>query len=259
MNGSEEHSGRETRLLVLVILVALAVLLVLARFRFPAPELTAVVAGPGPLDRLAARSTYDDLGDTIADLVRKVEPAIVTVRMEAVPPSGRSPTRSSRPADAPPVGADSWPALAVRVRPELALLYVPAGMRVTSDSAVVGADPERSIVLIRVPPQDPPGASLSASETFTGFRYVAVVEAAVGGATARPLFVGRVAPITLFSWSPPPLIMGGDPDVAAGSTIFALDGRLIGLAVARGAATVIVPVAALDAAARDLAGHDGGR
>ena len=47
--------------LAVLTLAGLGCLLLLARFRFPPVGLTAGPPTPGPLDKLAARATYDDL------------------------------------------------------------------------------------------------------------------------------------------------------------------------------------------------------
>ncbi|MBM3751545.1 MAG: hypothetical protein FJW21_10275 [Acidimicrobiia bacterium] len=54
-------SGRETRLLRLVIVVAVAMLLVLAQFRYPAPDRATAAPVAGPIERLAARATFEEL------------------------------------------------------------------------------------------------------------------------------------------------------------------------------------------------------
>ena len=86
MNGSE-RTGRDGRLLALVIVVSLAVLLVLAKFRFPlAAGVTTAPPAPGMLERLAARSTYDDLAATIANLFQQLTPKIAVAHLGLVPP-----------------------------------------------------------------------------------------------------------------------------------------------------------------------------
>ena len=81
MNGVDERTGRDGRLLALVIVVSLAVLLLLARFRFPATDGVAPAPAPGPLERLTARSTYDDLAATIANIVQRARSTVAVLQL----------------------------------------------------------------------------------------------------------------------------------------------------------------------------------
>jgi hypothetical protein len=266
MNGTEERPGRETRLLVLVIVVSLAVLLLLARFRFPPAGLTSGPPSPGPLDRLAARATYDDLSAAIASVVQRVEPSIVIVQVDAAPPEEKEKEHKER--GAPPSAAQPPPAArllpGIRLRPDLALVYVPIGMRVspaqgfTGPTSVFATDPKREIALVRVPPLPDSATGVpSVFEGFPGFSYVAVVEAAMGGATARPAFVGRLDTSVDDRWQPSPLLIGGASQAPAGSLLFAVDGRLIGMVLPQFGTLAVVPPAALNAVITELGGGAG--
>ncbi len=112
MNGSE-RTGRDGRLLALVIVVSLAVLLVLAKFRFrvrwPPPTPT------GPLERIVARSTYEDMAATIANLVQRLSPSVVVLVATPIPPDAK-PSRGQegrRRAGHRCCRRDSWPAIRV--------------------------------------------------------------------------------------------------------------------------------------------------
>lgn len=262
-NGQDERSGRETRLLVLVIVVAVAVLFVLARLRFPASDLSAVTPAPGPLERLAARATFDDLSSAIADLVDRLGPSVVIVRVESAATPVRTPPAAGEPAAPPPPPASRLVA-AVRIAPDLAMVHVPAGMHVSAvlppaaAAEVVATDAARQLALLRVAESDSSGGTPLAFVDFTGFTYVAAVEAAAGGLTARPVFVGRVDALSDDRWTAPPLVVGGAPELPVGALVFALDGRFIGLTELHDAALTIVPYDALTAAAVDLSGRGGG-
>src|SRR5678815_4170857 len=78
----DDRSGRDSRLLALVILIAVVVLVVLARFRFPQSDSGPAAVTPSPLERLAARATYDDLAAAVHTALQRVEPALVTVNIE---------------------------------------------------------------------------------------------------------------------------------------------------------------------------------
>jgi hypothetical protein len=260
MNGSEERTGRETRLLLLVVFVAVAVLLVLARFRFPETPLTTVAPAPGPLERLAVRSSYDDLGRAIALIVDRVGRSVVVLRLEPeLPPSGGRGGDVARPSSAPgdpseagaPASTPLRLAAAVRVRPDLALLHLPSGWRVLGD-APVAIDPARSIALVRVPAERGAGGVPDALDGFAGFRYVAAVEPAIGGPTARPVFVGRLDATSDPAWPASPFVLGGDVNVEPGTLLFALDGRFVGIVAATPSGRALVPPATLDLVVRQM-------
>ncbi|HEY7473502.1 MAG TPA: hypothetical protein VH679_00715 [Vicinamibacterales bacterium] len=266
MNGTEERPAREIRLLVLVIVVSLAVLLLLARFRFPPAGLTAGPPTPGPLERLAARATFDDLASAIAAVVQRVEPSVVIVQVDAAPPEEKEKERKEKGAPAPPAPQPPAPRLlpGIRLRPDLALVHVPAGMRVSpaqgfsGPTAVFATDPKREIALVRVAPLPESTTGVpSVFEGFPGFSYVAIVEAAIGGPTARPAFVGRLDTSVDDRWQPSPLLIGGASEAPAGSLLFAVDGRLIGMVLPQFGTLAVIPPAALNAVVTELGGGGG--
>jgi hypothetical protein len=271
MNGTEERPGRETRLLVLVIVVSLAVLLLLARFRFPpAAGLTAGPPSPGPLERLAARATDDDLGSAIASVVQRVEPSVVIVQVDAAPPEEKEKEKekTARERSAPPAPPHPVPAArllpGIRLRADLALVHVPAGMRVSPAQGFAGptevfaTDAKREVALVRVAPLAEGTTGVpNVFEGFPGFSYVAVVEAAMGGATARPSFIGRLDTSVDDRWQPSPLLIGGASPAPAGSLLFAVDGRLIGMVLPQFGSLALVAPAALNAVVSELGGGAG--
>ena len=78
-------SRRETRLLLATLAVSVAMLLLLARYRFPDEPGShqSVEPAPAPLERLAARATFDELASIMADLERRILPSLVTVAGQA--------------------------------------------------------------------------------------------------------------------------------------------------------------------------------
>ncbi|HYN10125.1 MAG TPA: hypothetical protein VES67_22255 [Vicinamibacterales bacterium] len=267
MNGAEERPGRETRLLVLVIVVSLAVLFLLARFRFPPAGLTAGPPSPGPLDRLAARATFDDLAAAIASVVQRVEPSVVIVQVDAAPPEEKDKGQKEKGVPPPPPAQPPPPARllpGIRLRSDLALVHVPIGMRVspaqgfTGPTSVFATDPKREIALVRVAPLPESTTGVpSVFEGFPGFSYVAVVEAAMGGPTARPAFIGRLDTSVDDRWQPSPLLIGGASEAPAGSLLFAVDGRFIGMVLPQFGTLAVVPPAALNAVVTELGGGAG--
>ncbi len=264
-NGVDERSGREIGLLVLVIVVAVVGLLVLARFRFPAADLAGVSPTPGPLERLTDRATFDDLSSAIANVSGRVAPWFVVIDALSVPEPPAKDTAAT-PVEAVPVLRRLLPAL--RVRADLVLAYLPPGLRVaavhgSADApTIVASDTPRGVVLVRVPAESGvPVDFAEAVPNFTGVRYVAAIEAAAGGPTARPVFVPRVDSSGDGRWQAPTLAIGAAPEPQAGAFLVTLDGRLIGLTVSYQGRMEIVPAAALDRAVAELsnAGTDGSR
>jgi hypothetical protein len=263
MNGSE-RTGRDGRLLALVIVVSLAVLLVLAKFRFPlAAGVTTAPPAPGMFERLAARSTYDDLAATIANLVQRLT-SVAVVHLGLVPPEEKPGVKKGA-APEPILAAPPRLAAAIRVGQagqDLAVTYLPPGYQVTGGQGlsaqldVVASDPIRSIAVVRAPSVfETSSGTTGAVADFQGFSYVAIVEAAPGGLSAVPFFVGRVDPTPDSAWPTPIRAVGGSPTLPPGALVFTLDGRFIGLALPTpNGGRALVPAAALDAAALALVG-----
>lgn len=230
-------AGRETRLLLLVIIVAVAVLLVLARFRYPSVERVAPAPVVGPIERLAARATFEELSLIMADLTARVQPSLLAITLERVPVV--TPARRGAP---PPVTPPERRRVAAwRIDVDLAVAYVPAGFTpVDGEGAVVAArDDARSLALLRVPvaPYAGPGPL---TQSFGGPSYVAVFEGGRGGAAGRPVFVGRIDTFEDDQWPEPLLAVGGRPGLDAGAFVFTLDGRLLGMTLPDDAGTAIV-------------------
>jgi len=241
-NGSQERQGRETRLLMLVVVVSIAVLLLLARLRFPAAELVATVPPPGPLAGLAKQAAFDDLAQTMSALLARVSQRLVIVELaETRPPSRGQPEPPS-------------PVAAILVRPDIALAYVPTGLRpsgiVSAGTAgeavdVIVADPQRDLALLRVTPPADVRAE-PAVENFTGFSYVGVVDATKGGLTIQPVFVGRVGPRLIDAWPGGLFTIDHGLNVPIGSFVFSIDSRLVGLVIRDKGAAALVPASVLE-------------
>lgn len=252
-NGLQERWGRETRLLVLIVVVSLAVLLVLARFRFPAATLGVAPPAPSPLANLVNRAAFEELAEAMASTANRITPRVVVVHLGP-----------SRPATAPrgargttePGPHISRLTLGLRVRPDLAFVRVPAGMTPVAlqDSSepveIVGADSKREIVLVRVPTAGD-GSLEPSSEAFPGFAYLGEATATVDGVTLQPVFIGRTGTRHHDRW--PSALTGVDnANVADGSLLFTVDGRLIGLAIRDAAGAAVVPPAVIDMAVGEL-------
>lgn len=260
MNGTDERTGRDGRLLALVIVVSLAVLLLLARFRFPATDGVATAPAPGPLERLTARSTYDDLAATIANVAQRARSTVAVLQLNPIPESEKAggKSRQAEPAVVRP------PRLvpALRVGQDLAIVHLPAGFQVTTGLGlsapieVVLSDPQREIVVVRAPSLFEMSNGLTnAADGFAGFSYVALVEATSGGLTAAPVFVGRTDSRKDSHWAGDVLALSGPIPIAPGSLVFGLEGRFIGLVLAGdGAERVLIPAAAIESLVAPLTG-----
>lgn len=240
--------GRETRLLLLVIVVATVVLVVLAQFQYPAP--VRAVASPlaGPIERLAARATFEELALIMGDLSARVQPGMTVLTLE------RASVPRARRGGAPETAtADQRIVTALRVDATSVVAHLPAGFRVvpSSDNEVVRHDPARGLVLVRVP--EAPFTDMGpVAQALGGPGYVAVFEGARGGPAVRPVFLGRVDSFEDARWTQPILSVGGDPQLGAGTFIYTLDGRLVGMTIPDGPGVAIVRVPALLAAVEAL-------
>lgn len=230
--------SRETRLLLIVIVLSAAVLFGLSRVRFPgggAGRETVQGATPLPLERLAARATYDELATIIAELDKRVAPSIAVAHVDTN-------------------GVQRFvPAL--RVRPDLLLAHVSGDSRILSlvgrpgPVEVAAYDAERELVLLRVPADDSAVVNLKPRAFAANApRYVAAVEGTRGGAALRPVFLGRTDPIQDDRFQEGLLVLGGVLQASPGSLIFGLDGSFVGLCVIEEGFAAGVPGPALDAA-----------
>lgn len=251
-NGTEPRSGRETRLLVLVVAVAVAVLLLLARWRFPGSDLSVVTPSAAPLAGLAARATFDEMANTMADVIGRVSPLTVVVELDpADPDDSRARGQRSAVTGSAPDATRPVVALALRVRRDLALVHVPEGLtpRNTPETPVniAAHDTSREIMLIRVAPTIAAPDTLSASvRTFPGFAYVAAVDATSVGPTIQPVFIGRADSVMDPRWSHPLIPASIGTGLTPGTLIFALNSRLAGMVVQTQMGAMIVPAPALE-------------
>ena len=140
-----------------------------------------------------------------------------------------------------------------RVDATSAVAHLPAGFRVVqpADAEVAKTDPDRGLVLVRVP--ESPFTDMGAvAQGIGGPGYVAVFEGARGGPAVRPVFLGRVDSFDDDRWTQPILSVGGDPQLGAGAFIYTLDGRLVGMTIPDGPGVAIARIPALLAAVEAL-------
>jgi hypothetical protein len=219
---------RETRLLLATIGVSIAMLLLLARFRFPEESRGAPEPAAAPLERLAARATFEELAATMADLERRIEGRIEVLRIQ--------PERSTG-------GFVPAPRLA----PGRAVVVLGAEEKLVTGSGddvpvIIGRDADRDLAVVAVPPRAEDLVTPRSGPPRPGPRYVAVVDATQHGPAIRPLYIGRVELIQDPRTSSPLLsVAAAQQTLPRGAAIFALDGRFIGLVSQSGGALAIVP------------------
>jgi hypothetical protein len=238
--------SRETRLLLVTVIVSAGVLGVLSQFRFP--DTQRVEPPVQPLERLAARATFDELAGIIERLERRIAPSLVVLRVGGrVTPSPRGLRDLLAEPDTRPVRSGFVPSL--RVRPDIAVALLDPGVSVQgvlgdlqAVPLVLAVDPVRRLALVRVPPATDAASwqwqSVGAVDTP---RYVAVVEGTRGGSTLRPVFLGKADRFEEPRWETPLVVLGGETTASEGAFVFSLEGGLIGLAVNEGGVLAVVP------------------
>jgi hypothetical protein len=237
------------------------VLLLLARLRFPdAPRVE--VSAP-PLERLAARASYDALAADVQRAQPTIGRSVVALRV-----ARRARTSPYDLWDAL-AGSDAQEAVrhvvAMRVSADTALAPVGAESRVegiVGDSAVaappvLGLDLVRGWALVRVPATTEAVSQPRPMSSLPTPIYVVVAEGTQAGATLRPVFLGQGTRFDSVKWSRPLLPLGGIA-ISPGALLFTLDGEFIGAAVVDGGAPAIVDAGDLfDVAARLDANTEG--
>ena len=238
------RASPETRLLMLTIGVCVIVLLLLSRLRFPEPPPVVATAVP-PLERLAARASYDALAADIERVEAMISPSLVMLR--TAQRNGSTPTRVRdvlTPAD---VSHDVRHVAALRINADTALAVLSAGVRIEGivggaaaggTAEVVAMDPVRRIGRVTVP-EGParPIVPIALASLRTPV-YVVAVEGTQAGVTLRPIFLGRGDRFMSTRWARPLLPLGGTA-VAPGALLFSLQGEFVGCVVVEDGAPAI--------------------
>lgn len=237
--------SRESRLLLLTVVVCAGVLLLMARLRFPeqAPAALPEVSPP-PLERLAARASYDAL----ASDVQRVEPAIAPnlLVLRITPPALPEP-RTLREALSPGDAAGAIRHVAaLRVSDDIAVATIDPGTRIDGiigetgggTASILAVDPVRRVARLRVPPVPTKQLAQVPLATLPTPLYVVVVEGTQAGVTLRPVFLGRGDRFPSPRWSRPLLPLGGIP-ASPGALLFSLSGDFIGTVVMENGAPAI--------------------
>ncbi|MFN8061484.1 MAG: PDZ domain-containing protein [Vicinamibacterales bacterium] len=219
--------SRETRLLVVTLVVSVVALLVLARFRFPQTSTAGGSPAPQPLERLAARATYDELAAVVGRLEARLMPSLVSLRV------------ASRGEDAGLPGDRPAFVAALRVRDDVAVTALEGdalvqGVEGSADAipVVVARDPSTGLALVRIAAGPRPLVQVwDGSRPSATAQYLAVAEGARGGVALKPVFVSRTDPVVDPRYESPLQMPAPDIAAAPGTFIFSLDGRLVGMTV----------------------------
>lgn len=248
------------RLLLVTISIAAGVLLLLARLRFPDPP-EPVETSTQPLERLAARASFEELAARVARLEATIAPNVIVLSLtsdEDWRPIGLSEVGTDTDRDGrhvPAVRIDATTAAAC-ISPKAHLSGI-VGLSAGSDAAgIAGRDRIRPVARVRVPEGRPTALrqlALSGLQTPT---YVVAVEGTRAGATIRPVFLGRSDRFDSPRWTRPLLPLGGAM-VTSGALMFTLEGQFLGCAIVdEGTAAIASGTDVLEAFGR--AGSDRG-
>jgi S1-C subfamily serine protease len=238
--------SRETRLLAVTITVSVLVLLLLARLRFPEPPPIATTTAP-PLERLAARATYDELAGIVARLEATISPSLIVLRLA---PRVDSTPRQLGDLLGPPNPARGLVqhVPAMRISPTTAVAAIDADTRIAgivgetdrnATAGIIASDPVRGLALVRVPEAP---ARVLPQLPLASLRpplYVVAVEGTHAGITLRPVFLGRGDRFGAARWTRPLLAVGGVPVTTAGALTFTLEGQFVGSVVMEDGALAI--------------------
>jgi hypothetical protein len=212
-----------------------------------------------PLERLAACASFDVLAAVVMSVLSRASSSIVVLVL-AVPAMVPLPDAVAPLAPAAP--ARRVRAMGVRLTGGAVVAHVPAGLRVVLADGTFAesrVDIARGVTVVRLPANaEQPSIAPCPVAGVASFTYVAVIEAAIGGPTVAPAFVGRLDSLEDPVWGGTLLVPGGTPDVPMGALVFTLEGRFVGLVVPRPAGgRALAPLSALERAA--AAGREEGK
>lgn len=236
--------SREVRLLIVTMLIAGSVLLLLATLRFPERP-AALDTSTQPLERLAARASFEELATQVARLESTVAAHLIVLSLTS--DDGPRPLSLADISGERGAGDDGRHVPALRMDATTAVACMPPNARIAGvvggtnrieTASIIGRDAVRHLARLRVPEGTPPAVrplALSALRTPT---YVVAVEGTRAGVTVRPVFLGRSDRFTSARWTRPLLPLGGAA-VTSGALVFTLDGEFLGCAVVDGGTAAI--------------------
>jgi hypothetical protein len=242
--GGLPRVSHESRLLLLTIVVCVVALLLLARLRFPGTP-PVVDTAVQPLERLAARASYDALAADIERVQGVIAPNVVVLRTA---PRDEPTPRRVRDVMEPSLSATAVRHVAaLRINSTTALASIAPDVRIDAivggepgaGTAEIGAvDPLRRIGRIRVPDSPARPVTPIALSALPTPVYVVAVEGTQAGVTLRPIFLGRGDRFSSPRWDHPLLPLGGTA-VSPGALLFTMAGEFVGCVVIEDGATAI--------------------
>lgn len=251
--------SRESRLLLVTIAVSAAVLLLLAQLRFP--EAPPALPSTAPLERLAARASFEELATRVAELETVIAPNLIVLRLAPGGEPGATRFRDlvdgvpGTAADAvrhvPALRVDTTTALAA-VPPNTIISGIVGGMGASGTAGVVAIDPVRGLARVRVPEGSARALPRRALADLRTPAYIVAVEGTPAGLTLRPVFLGRSDRFQSPRWSQPLLPLGGIV-VTPGALLFTLDGEFLGTAIVENGALAMAGAAEAIAMVEGLA------
>jgi hypothetical protein len=229
--------SRESRLLLLTVGVCAVALIVLARLRFPEPPPPVETAAP-PLERLAARASYDALAADIQRVEQAIAPNLVVLRVAQQLPA--MPHVMADVLERPDLPSGTRHVAALRISDDIALAQIDPGAHIAgivggqappgTEASVLAVDRVRRIARIRVPTSPARPLQQLALSALPAPVYVVAVEGTQAGVTMRPVFLGRGDRFASTRWPRPLLALGG-LGVAPGALLFTLAGEFLGAVV----------------------------
>ncbi len=235
--------SRETRLLVVTLIVSAGMLMLLARFRFPErPHAEEVPAAP--LERLAARATYEELSGILRTLDRQIAAQVIALPLG---PTSEAPAVND-------VEPSFVPAIRISADRAVALVDPEHAHATAADGSASAVDPARGVTVVTAPWSNVNPPIVAAPAELDAPGYLAGVEVTRNGPVVRPLYVGRVDAMPDPRWDEPLLRLSGLQQMLPdGAAIFTLDGRFVGLARPERRSLIVVPAGALQRTADRLA------
>ena len=221
--------SRETRLLLITVALAAVALGVLGRVRsFDALHPVVAESAQPLLAPLLGRPAIDELSTDLARLDARIQPWLTTVRLPGGQGAGRT-------------------AVAVRLRDDLAIAFIPEGGEVPDARAtLIAQDRPTGLTVFRLGDQSsPPPIPIWTVDPSTGPRYLLVAEPTTDGVAVRPLLLSGLSVRPAASWRDS--IWALPPGTAArpGSLLFTTAAELAGAVVNEGGIPSFVPAAML--------------
>ena len=236
--------SRETRLLVVTIAVSIVMLLLLARLRFPQQRTLQADPVSAPLERLAARATYDELAGILRSLDSTISDSVLALRVAS----------NGRDTDA---AAPIVPAVLMPDGRALALVGVgrrPVGFIPERPMRVVESDAPRGLVVLDGPADSAVSDWTDQLPALAGPGYVAAVEGTRSGPAIRPVYFGRADQVSDPRWPGTILRLSAlQQMLPSGAALFTLQGTFIGIGFPEDRDLLVVPAAVLRAEADALA------